>query len=421
MTAATSIPLDRTSSPSLLADYNRVRGASESICAPLETEDYVIQTMEDMSPPKWHLAHTTWFFETFLLKPNLSGYEEFHPRFNYLFNSYYEAVGKRHPRPKRGMLSRPTVKEVYEYRAHVDGAMAELVGKVDGIETLIRLGLNHEQQHQELLFTDCKHMLAQNPLRPAYQTRQTASTAAEAPLGWVDFPGGITELGYSGAEFHFDNEGPRHEVLLRSYRLADRLVTNGEFIEFMEDGGYQTASHWLSMGWAIAQEQGWEAPYCWEKVDGRWHSFTLDGLLPVEAADPVCHVSYFEADAFASWAGKSLPTEGEWEVAASAQPVEGNFYGSGRLRPAPAAGGGPVRQIYGDVWEWTASPYSAYPGYSAAKGAVGEYNGKFMCNQYVLRGGSAVTSKDHIRPTYRNFFPPEARWQFSGIRLADRS
>ncbi len=426
MTAASSIQPDATPAEGLAAKYRRVRAASESICAPLEIEDYVVQTMEDASPPKWHLAHTTWFFETFLLKPHLTGYKEFHPRYNYLFNSYYEAVGQRHPRPRRGMLSRPTVREIYDYRAHVDQAMSNLIGHSTGIDPLLRLGLHHEQQHQELLFTDFKHTFAQNPLRPAYQTRSPEPSSPSGPLGWVDFEGGIVEIGHRGPSFHFDNEGPRHRTFLQPYRLADRLVTNGEFIEFIEAGGYNTARYWLSMGWATVQEHGWEAPLYWEKVEGRWHSFTLDGLLPVDEAEPVCHVSYFEADAFAAWAGKSLPTEAEWETAAAAQPVDGNFCDSRRLRPAAAAGAahapaaGGVRQLYGDVWEWTSSPYSAYPGYRAPEGAVGEYNGKFMCNQYVLRGGSCVTSPDHIRATYRNFFPPEARWQFSGIRLAER-
>ena len=420
VTTATPIPTETTFPEDLVAKYQRVRAASVSICEPLEIEDYVVQTMLDASPPKWHLAHTTWFFETFLLKPHLTGYSEFHPRYNYLFNSYYEAIGKRHPRPQRGLLSRPTVKQVYDYRAHVDAAMADLIEQTADIEPLLRLGLHHEQQHQELLFTDFKHTLALNPLRPAYQVAPAEPAASSGPVRWIDFPGGIVEVGHQGSGFCFDNERPRHQVLLQPYRLADRLVTNGEFIEFIEDGGYETVRHWLSMGWATVQEQGWEAPLYWEKVDGRWHSFTLNGLQPVDEAEPVCHVSYFEADAFAAWAGKSLATEAEWETAAAPQPVDGNFYDSGRLRPAAAAEGPQVRQLYGDVWEWTSSSYSAYPGFRAPGGAVGEYNGKFMCNQYVLRGGSCVTSADHIRPTYRNFFPPEARWQFSGIRLAER-
>jgi len=420
VTAAFPISRAATTAQEFAAKFKRIRAASESICKPLEIEDYVVQTMADASPPKWHLAHTTWFFETFLLKPHLTGYREFHPRYNYLFNSYYEAVGQRHPRPQRGLLSRPTVREIYDYRAHVDAAMADLIGQTADIEPLLRLGFHHEQQHQELLFTDFKHTLAQNPLRPAYQTRAPQPTAPASPLRWVDFGGGVVEMGHQSPDFHFDNEGPRHRVFLQPYRLADRLVTNGEFIDFIEAGGYETARHWLSMGWATVQEQGWEAPLYWEKIDGRWHCFTLDGLLPVDEAEPVCHVSYFEADAFAAWAGKSLPTEAEWETAAAGEQIEGNFYESGRLRPTVAAEGPAVRQLYGDVWEWTSSPYSAYPGYLPPEGAVGEYNGKFMCNQYVLRGGSCVTSADHIRPTYRNFFPPEARWQFSGIRLAER-
>ena len=385
-----------------------------------------MQTMPDVSPPKWHLAHTSWFFETFLLKRFSSDYTEFHPLYNYLFNSYYEAVGARYPRPQRGLLSRPTVAEIYAYREHVDRAMERLFGGSDETPSeaaeLITLGLNHEQQHQELLLTDLKYNLGQNPLRPVYQPRQEASGArGAAPLDWLEFPGGLVEIGHEGPGFCFDNERPRHKVYLEPYRLASRLTTNGEYLEFIEAGGYQQPRHWLSDGWATVQAEGWQAPLYWEKSGRDWSVFTLHGLEPLDEDEPVCHLSYYEADAFATWAGRSLPTEAEWEAAAAGRPIEGNLFESGALHPRPpqTAGVG-LAQLYGDVWEWTSSAYSPYPGFRPAAGAVGEYNGKFMCNQLVLRGGSCATSGDHLRPTYRNFFPTNARWQFSGVRLADR-
>ncbi|MBI1354929.1 MAG: ergothioneine biosynthesis protein EgtB [Acidobacteria bacterium] len=395
------------------------------LCEPLATEDYVVQTMPDVSPPKWHLAHTSWFFETFLLKPNLPGYRELDPLYNYLFNSYYEAVGERHPRPQRGLLSRPTVAEVFAYRRHVDEAMGELFARADEalqweLAALIELGLHHEQQHQELLVTDFKHILAMNPLHPAYRERAPEPPVDAPPLGWKEIDGGVREIGFEGAGFCFDNELPRHATLLRPFRLADRLLTNGEYLEFVEDGGYRTARHWLSLGWSAVLEQRWEAPLYWRKLDDGWRQITLAGLQPLDPAEPVCHVSYFEAEAYAAWAGKRLPTEAEWETAAEGAPVAGNLLDPARLHPIPLQHRRPgLHQMYGDVWEWTASSYTAYPGYRAPEGAIGEYNGKFMCNQYVLRGGSAATPADHIRPTYRNFFPPDARWQFSGIRLAE--
>ena len=403
--------------------FAQIRRASETICSPLETEDYVVQTMDDVSPPKWNLAHTSWFFETFLLREFLPGYREFHPQYGYLFNSYYEAVGQRHPRPQRGLVSRPTVAEVYEYRAHVDHAMKELVlsadeGDWERIAPLLELGLHHEEQHQELLLTDLKHILATNPLRPAYQSRDQEPPKDAAPINWIPYSGGLVEIGFEGTGFSYDNEGPRHSVYLEPYRLGSRLVTNAEYLEFMESGGYEQPRHWLSEGWATVQEQGWQAPLYWEKVDGRWWMMTLSGFREVSGAEPVCHVSYFEADAYARWRGKRLPTEAEWEAAAFAEPIEGNLFETGALHPVAASGGGSLDQLYGDAWEWTQSPYVAYPGFRTAPGAVGEYNGKFMCNQYVLRGGSCATSRRHIRPTYRNFFPPPARWQFTGIRLA---
>ena len=408
---ASASPIDR---------YRRIRALSERLCEPLAVEDYVIQTMVDISPPKWNLAHTSWFFETFLLKPSLPGYREFHPLYNYLFNSYYEAIGERHPRPDRGMLSRPTVKEVLEYRRHVDDAMATLLGGELEAEQrmLLDLGLNHEQQHQELLVTDFKHILSRNPLAPVYRARKIEASTATA-LEWADFDGGVCGIGYEGDGFHFDNEAPRHDVLLQPYRLASRAVTNGEYMEFMEAGGYREPRWWLSLGWAQVLEHGWEAPGYWRRLDGRWHSFTLSGLRPVEEREPVCHLSYFEADAYAAWRGKRLPTEAEWEAAAAGAPADGNFLDSETFHPVAASNESGLAQLFGDIWEWTSSSYAPYPSFKAPEGPVGEYNGKFMCNQYVLRGGSCATPADHIRSTYRNFFPPEARWQFSGVRLAD--
>ena len=409
----------------LLDQYQRVRETSEAICRPLEIEDYGVQTMDDVSPPKWHLAHTSWFFETFLLRPSLDGYREFHSQFNYLFNSYYEAVGERHPRPKRGLMSRPTVEQVYQYRHRVDGDMARLIEQADEeesqrIEPLIQLGLRHEQQHQELLLTDLKHILAQSPLRPAYHSRESIPSARAGKLEWLPFPGGSADVGFDGPGFCFDNEQPRHRVHLEPHRLASRLVTSGEFLEFIAAGGYREPRYWLSDGWAAVNENGWDSPLYWEQQDGRWWQTTLSGFRPAEESEPVCHVSYYEADAYACWRGKRLPTEAEWETAASHRAVQGNFYESGNLHPIPVAeGGSRLDQMFGDCWEWTQSPYSPYPGFKAAAGAVGEYNGKFMCNQFVLRGGSCCTSAGHLRATYRNFFPPDARWQFSGIRLAD--
>jgi ergothioneine biosynthesis protein EgtB len=406
--------------------YRQVRGISERICEPLAVEDYVVQSMDDVSPPKWNLAHTTWFFETFLLRAFLAGYREFHPRFNYLFNSYYEAVGERHPRPRRGLLSRPTVEEVFRYRHYVDRSMFELLERADEetwtrIEGLIALGLHHEQQHQELMITDLKHILAVNPLRPVYRERRGGPEAASG-LGWFDYSGGVVEIGFEGAGFSFDNERPRHKIYLEDFRVASRLVTNGEFLEFLEAGGYREPRHWLSEGWATVLAQGWERPLYWEKAEGRWWNMTLSGFRPVEENEPVCHVSYFEADAYARWRGKRLPTEGEWEIAAAGLPVEGNLLDQGAFHPVTAgAGGGSPVQFYGDVWEWTQSQYSPYPGFQPEAGAIGEYNGKFMCNQFVLRGGSCATPADHVRPSYRNFFPPGARWQFTGIRLAESS
>jgi ergothioneine biosynthesis protein EgtB len=405
----------------LIDHYQQVRQLSEHLCQPLVTEDYVIQSMPDVSPPKWHLAHTTWFFETFLLSPHLADYQVFHPQFGYLFNSYYEAVGKRHPRPQRGLLSRPTVEEIYRYRAYVDEAMRLLLSQLheSALESLILLGLHHEQQHQELLLTDIKHILSINPLHPAYRADlASVGEAVAATEQWLDYPGGLYSIGQAGERFAFDNESPRHQVYLQDYYLASRLVTNGEYLEFIQAGGYHQPEHWLAEGWATVQVEQWQAPLYWEQIDGTWWILSLSGLRPVNLDEPVCHVSFYEAEAYARWAGKRLPTEAEWEVAAVQVPLQGNFLESGCLHPCPASSVTRPDQMFGDVWEWTQSAYLSYPGFQPAAGAVGEYNGKFMCNQMVLRGGSCVTSASHIRSTYRNFFPPSTRWQFSGIRLA---
>ncbi|MBD1849045.1 ergothioneine biosynthesis protein EgtB [Leptolyngbya sp. FACHB-711] len=409
----------QTTTQSLTCLYQQVRQLSEQICQPLAIEDYGIQSMPDVSPPKWHLAHTTWFFETFVLLPNLPEYEVFHPKFGYLFNSYYEAIGVRHPRSERGLLSRPTVEEIYRYRAYVDDAMRSLLSQPE-LAPLIKLGLHHEQQHQELLLTDIKHIFAINPLRPVYQqNRLAAPPPVAAQEQWLDYPGGLYTIGHDSSDFAFDNESPRHQVYLQDYWLAARLVTNGEYLEFMQHGGYSKPEYWLAEGWTIAQTQQWQAPLYWERIDGDWWMMTLSGMRPVNPDEPICHVSYYEADAYARWAGKRLPTEAEWEVAAAQVPIQGNLLETGQLHPMTAIASTRPDQLFGDVWEWTQSAYLPYPRYQPAAGAVGEYNGKFMCNQMVLRGGSCATAHSHIRASYRNFFPPSTRWQFSGIRLCE--
>jgi ergothioneine biosynthesis protein EgtB len=409
------------SSLSLLHRYQQVRQVSDRICQPLAIEDYVIQSMADVSPPKWHLAHTTWFFETFLLVPHLPGYKVFHPQFGYLFNSYYEAVGARHPRSTRGLLSRPTVAQVYEYREHVDTAMKTLIETVSEHSELLSsivLGLHHEQQHQELLLTDIKHILGTNPLHPVYQISKMVEERSRIykPHKWLEYPGGLVSIGHQGDDFAFDNESPRHQTYLQEYQLADRLVTNGEYLEFIQAGGYQQAQYWLAEGWATVQTQQWQAPLYWEQIDRQWWVMTLGGLCQIQADEPVCHVSFYEADAYATWRGYRLPTEAEWEVATIDIPLTGNFLDRDLLHPIHSHDS---HQFFGDVWEWTQSAYLPYPGFRVAEGAIGEYNGKFMCNQMVLRGGSCVTSESHIRSTYRNFFPTSTRWQFTGIRLAN--
>jgi ergothioneine biosynthesis protein EgtB len=406
--------------------YGVVRERTEALAAPLSPEDQTVQSMPDVSPTKWHRAHTTWFFETFLLRPHAADYAPFHPAYGYLFNSYYEAVGPRHPRPERGLLSRPGMAEVARYRAHVDAAMERLLAAADEgawrrIAPLLELGLNHEEQHQELILMDIKHVLSLNPLDPAYMPARPSAREEAPPLGWVELPGGLREIGHDGAGFAFDNEGPRHKVWLEPFRLASRLVTCGEYAAFVGDDGYRRPELWLSEGWAAVQAQGWSAPLYWRSDEGRWTLFTLAGRRPLDPAEPVVHVSFYEADAYARWAGKRLPSEAEWETAAAERGVRlgGNLMDRGVYHPQPAPSGERLAQMVGDAWEWTASPYVAYPGFRPASGAVGEYNGKFMSNQMALRGGAAVTPAGHVRLTYRNFFPPASRWAFAGLRLAE--
>ncbi|HET9579944.1 MAG TPA: ergothioneine biosynthesis protein EgtB [Usitatibacter sp.] len=404
--------------------FAAVRRATRELAACLSAEDAAIQSMPEASPAKWHLAHTTWFFETFLLERHDPGRRPFDPAFRVLFNSYYNGVGDRHPRPERGMLSRPSLAEVLAYRSAIDEELGALLAGHeldDESLALVNLGLNHEEQHQELLLTDVKHLFSRNPLRPVYRKAWPLTTVDPRPPEWIAIAGGRHEIGHAGDAFHFDNEAPRHAVWLEDFALASRPVTHGEYLAFMEDGGYRRPELWLSLGWDLVVQRGWHAPLYWEKTDDEWQTFTLHGMAPIEPHTPVCHVSFFEADAYARWAGARLPTEAEWEVAAQGAPLEGNFLESGALHPlaardAPACG--VPGQLFGDVWEWTRSDYGPYPGFRVAPGAVGEYNGKFMANQYVLRGGSCATPASHIRATYRNFFPADARWQFSGIRLA---
>ena len=379
--------------------------------------------MPDASPAKWHLAHTSWFFETFVLEKALADYRPFHPRFRVLFNSYYNTVGEQYPRPDRGLVSRPSLAEVRDYRAHVDEHVTKLIEDEALDETLaaiVDLGLHHEQQHQELVLTDLKHMLGQNPLRPAYRDLPEPAAADPGPIRWCEQPGGIASIGHEGGGFSFDNERPRHRVLLEPFALASRLTTNREYLEFIEDRGYQRPELWLSDGWTAVRSGGWHAPlYWWREDDGSWWSLTLGGPREIALDEPVCHVSYYEADAFANWAQARLPREEEWEMVAAKAAPDGNFVEEDLLHPrSAAASGAEPAQLFGDVWEWTQSPYAPYPGFRAESGALGEYNGKFMVNQLVLRGGSCATPRSHIRASYRNFFPPHCRWQFSGIRLA---
>ena len=401
--------------------HSAIRAQSLALAAPLGPEDCAAQSMPDASPVKWHLAHTTWFFETFVLGPHVRDYEPFDASFRVLFNSYYNAVGDKHPRPERGLLTRPTLDTVRDYRAHVDAALAPLLARDGPWTPLIELGLQHEQQHQELIVTDVKHLLSRNPLRPAYLPAWPLTPVASRRPGWVSHAGGIVDIGHDGRGFAFDNEAPRHRVLLRPFELATHPVTNGEYQAFIGDGGYRRPELWLSLGWDAVVARGWQAPLYWERAEDRWTTFTLRGMAEIDPGAPVTHLSLFEADAYARWAGARLPTEFEWEALARDASIDGNLLESGVLHPLAlreATAERTLAQLYGDVWEWTQSSYAAYPGFRVAEGAIGEYNGKFMCSQYVLRGGSCATPRSHVRATYRNFFPPEARWQFSGARLA---
>src|SRR5438067_112718 len=401
----------------LREQYREIRNTSLQITEPFSAEDQMLQSMPDCSPAKWHLAHTTWFFETFILSPYVPDYKAFDPRFKQLFNSYYKQLGAHPYRGTRGLMSRPSLDEIRAYREHVDLAMLRYLEVADeNTAALIEVGLNHEQQHQELILTDMKHALWSMPLRPERVSGPRAVKGAKS-LEWVEFEGGIREIGYAGSGFSFDNESPRHQVLLTPFQLASRLVTNAEYLEFKDDGGYRRPELWLSDGWDTVCSQGWNSPLYWEAQDGKWFQFNYDGMCELDPAAPVCHVSYYEADAFAHWSKARLPREEEWEVAAAQLSSTGNLLEPEKLRPQPASGTG-LQQMFGDVWEWTASPYVAYPGFEPAAGAIGEYNGKFMCNQFVLRGGSCATPASHIRASYRNFFSPNARWQFMGIRLA---
>jgi ergothioneine biosynthesis protein EgtB len=407
----------RFSCSPLREKYQDVRHTTLQLTQSFSPEDMMLQSMPDCSPAKWHLAHTTWFFETFILSSYFGGYEPFDSRFKQLFNSYYKQLGSHPYRGSRGLMSRPSLEEVRAYRAHVDESMLRyLETSDDRTASLIELGLNHEQQHQELIVTDMKHALWSMPLQTERLSRPRA-VSSPAQLSWIDFEGGIHEIGHEGENFAFDNEGPRHEILLQPFSLASRLVTNAEYLEFIQDGGYRRPELWLSDGWDMVNAQGWKQPLYWEQENGEWHEFTFDGLRELDPADPICHVSYYEADAFAHWSKARLPREEEWEVASAKAGRFGIFLESSKLHPQPASGVG-LQQMFGDVWEWTASPYVAYPRFKRAAGAIGEYNGKFMCNQLVLRGGSCATPEIHIRASYRNFFPPHARWQFMGIRLA---
>jgi len=429
----------------LLEQYTAVRLTTETICEGLTPEDQMVQSMPDASPTKWHLAHTSWFFETFLLKPYLEDYCLFHDDFTFLFNSYYKQLGSHPNRSYRGLFSRPSNQQVHDYRRYVDDDMRKLISVTndDQVLALVVTGLNHEQQHQELIITDIKHGLWSNPLRPAWKnvaqaflpvhSQQQDEHVAQAflPVRFLTFDSGLYSIGHDGPEFSFDNETPRHQVFVEKFQIASRPVTNREYLDFMNDGGYRRPELWLSDGWDTLNAQGWHGPLYW--ICHSEHSeepliapevFTVNGLQPLNLDEPVCHISYYEADAYARWAGCRLPTEAEWEIAASDQPIEGNFLETGLFHPSSTqslcGADTPVRdtQFFGNVWQWTSSPYIAYPGFKPVAGALGEYNGKFMCNQFVLRGGSCATPQSHIRATYRNFFPPHARWQFMGLRLA---
>lgn len=418
---------------SLRSQYQSVRDTTLRLVEPLSAEDCAVQAMPDASPAKWHLAHSTWFFEAFVLAPNMRNYMPVNETYLYLFNSYYNTMGRQFARPHRGLLTRPSLDEILDYRRAIDDRVNSFLEKADAevirrIADIIIVGLNHEQQHQELILTDIKALLSANPLYPAYREwKKMQDPGGSAPTPqWLRFDEGLRHIGYEGSGFSYDNEMPRHRVWLDAFDLSDRPVTNAEFAEFIADGGYDRPDHWLSDGWNTVRAQGWQAPLYWGRDDGAWQYFTLGGPRPVDPAEPVCHVSYFEAEAYARWAGARLPTEAEWEIAAAAKPGEfGALVEDESFHPHPI-GDNPadnprLRRMIGDTWEWTSSAYTAYPGYKAPDGALGEYNAKFMCNQFVLRGGSCATPRSHIRWTYRNYFPADARWQFSGIRLARNS
>ena len=407
---------------SLAGHYRAVRAATERLAEPLSAEDCGVQSMEEASPTKWHLAHTSWYFETFVLENAVPGYRHFDADYRVLFNSYYNGVGEQYARPRRGLLSRPDLASVLAYRAHVDRHMSVLLDKGSDLASdaygVVEVGIHHEQQHQELVLTDLKHMLSQNPTHPTYRSLEHPAERKAPAQGWKRQGEGLRQIGHDGTGFAFDNERPAHRCFVAGFELATRPVTNAEYLAFMQAGGYHEPTHWLSDGWAAVGAQGWRAPLYWQECESGWQVQTLGGLRAVNPDEPVCHVSYYEADAYARFAGCRLPTEAEWEAAAADQPLLGGFVEDDLLHPAPAGPGDGLKQLYGDVWEWTASPYVPYPGYRPPEGALGEYNGKFMSNQLVLRGGSCATPASHIRPTYRNFFYPDARWQFSGIRLA---
>jgi len=415
--AAPAETVSRDSVDSLSARFARTRKVSVDLVGTLAPEDTVVQSMPDVSPTKWHLAHTTWFFERFVLEPNVSGYQRFNEQYDFLFNSYYYTAGQMHARPKRGLLSRPTLAEILAYRSHVDDHMLRLLDqRSEELELagVVTLGLNHEQQHQELMLTDIKHVLSCNPMRPAFDPGlPVPGTGAVDNYTYIDGASGVHQVGATGDSFRFDNETPRHDALLHEHRIGARLVTNSEYREFIADGGYTNSTLWLSDGWATVNQNEWDRPLYWS--EDLASEFTLSGTRDIDDNAPVAHVSFYEADAFARWAGARLPTEFEWEAFASEEPVLGNLFESGYLHPSA---GGDSNQLFGDVWEWTSSPYSAYPGFVPLEGSLGEYNGKFMCNQMTARGGSCVTSTDHVRASYRNFFYPHMRWQFFGIRLA---
>jgi ergothioneine biosynthesis protein EgtB len=409
----------RISEPHPPVRYETVRQQTIALCAPLQTEDFVVQSMADASPAKWHLAHTTWFFERFVLRESAGRPAPYDARYDYLFNSYYDAVGPRHARAARGLLTRPTIDEIFAYREHVDRQMRELLRSDTLNESLaarIELGIHHEQQHQELLLTDLKHAFWSNPMQPAYRSATEPTAVGASPRHWHRFDGGLHEIGAGPGQFCFDNEQPRHRVYVHPFEIAHRLVTNGEFMEFVQDGGYERPEYWLADGWAVLQSQSWRHPLYWS--DSLDSEFTLAGRRPIAAWEPVCHLSYYEADAYARWTGARLPSEAEWEIASLAPGTPGNFVESGQMHPSAAIPGPRLQQMLGSAWEWTSSAYSPYPGFRVSEGALGEYNGKFMANQYVLRGGSCATPASHIRRTYRNFFYPHQRWQFTGLRLA---